>query len=129
MKTQNRTRTFALALLLFVGCAMAIVWSMVRGYGSVYFFPVFFLVGLGVPFVFELIGGSRRAFRLGLAASALALLAMNFRGHELAGFAPRVLDWSYLYAGAAGLLLAWIVQRVYRHAVPRHGATPRRGAG
>ncbi|HBK45365.1 MAG TPA: hypothetical protein DDZ67_02795 [Xanthomonadaceae bacterium] len=119
----NRTRSLALAFFAFVAVFAAIVWFLVRPYGSAYFFPVHFLVGLGLPFLFYAIGASRAWFWLGLAATALALAWLNLGAHDAGGLAPRTLDWSHVCGGALGLLLAWGVHYLYRRMRPPHHAS------
>lgn len=62
----NRTRLLALGLFAFLGTFAAIVWYLMRPYGSVYFFPVHFLIGAALPFLIYAIGGTRRWFWIGM---------------------------------------------------------------
>lgn len=116
----NRTRALASGMFVFVAVFAAIVWYLVRPYGSVYFFPVHFLIGLGLPFLFYAIGATGGWFRVGLVATAVLLAAFNVWGHEAGAAAPRVMDWSNVFAGLVGLVLAWGVQRIQARARPPH---------
>lgn len=114
------TRSLALGLFAFVGIFAAIVWYLVRPYGGVYFFPVHFLVALGLPFGIYAIGASRGWFWLGLAVTAGVLVWLNLWGHDAGGLAPRTLDWSHVWAGVLGLALAFGIEQVYRRVRPPH---------
>lgn len=116
----NQTRLFALGLFAFLGSFAAIVWYLMRPYGTAYFFPVHFLIGAALPFGFYAIGGTRLWFRIGIGVTALVLLWFNFWGHDANGAAPRLLDWTHFAAGAVGLVGAWAVQLVYRNVRPPH---------
>ena len=49
VKTQ--TRLLALGLFAFLGLFGAIIWYLMRPYGTAYFFPVHFLIGAALPFL------------------------------------------------------------------------------
>lgn len=76
----NQTRLFALGLFAFLGSFAAIVWYLMRPYGTAYFFPVHFLIGAALPFGFYAIGGTRLWFWIGIGVTALVLLWFNFWG-------------------------------------------------
>ncbi|MFS8374169.1 hypothetical protein JH314_22190 [Xanthomonas campestris] len=118
VKTQ--TRLLALGLFVFLGLFGAIIWYLMRPYGTAYFFPVHFLIGAALPFLIYDIGATRLWFWLGMIVTAIVLLWFNFWGHDANGAAPRVLDWSHFAAGAIGLASAWAVQLLYRRARPPH---------
>ncbi|MDR6675477.1 hypothetical protein [Xanthomonas sp. 1678] len=115
-----KTRALSLGFFVFVAAFAAILWFLVRPYGAVYFFPVHFLVGLGLPFLFYALGASRVWFLLGLAATAIVLVVLNVWGDELGGAAPRVFDWAHGFAGLLGLVLAYGVFRMSSRARQRH---------
>lgn len=119
----NRTRGLALGFFVFVAVFAVIVWMLVRPYGTAYFFPVHFLVGLGLPFLFYAIGGRTRWFWVGWTITALALVWLNIAGHDAGGVAPRSMDWSQVWAGAIGLGLAAAVRNIYRRVRPPHHAS------
>jgi hypothetical protein len=119
----TRTRALALGFFAFVAVFAVLVWFLVRPYGSAYFFPVHFLVGLGLPFLLYATGASQAWFRAGLVVTALVLVWLNLGGHDAGGLAPRVLDWSQVAAGALGLVLAWGVHHLYRRVRPPHHAS------
>lgn len=121
----NRTRALALGFFVFVAVFAAIIWCLVRPYGGVYFFPVHFLAGLGVPFLFYAIGANRVWFGVGLVVAAVALVVLNLWGHEAGGLAPRVFDWAQGVAGVLGLVLAFGVFRISTQARHRHGPSRR----
>ncbi|MCC4587902.1 hypothetical protein JWH11_02675 [Xanthomonas melonis] len=117
---KNQTRLLALGLFVFLGTFAAIVWSLMRPYGTAYFFPVHFLIGAGLPFLIYAIGATRLWFWLGMVVTAGVLLWFNLWGHDLDGAAPRLLDWSHFAAGAVGMAGAFAVQLLYRRARPPH---------
>ncbi|MFA4342348.1 hypothetical protein P2B78_20285 [Xanthomonas perforans] len=119
----NQTRLLALGLFVFLGTFAAIVWYLMRPYGTAYFFPVHFLIGAALPFLIYAIGGTRLWFCMGMGITALVLLWFNLWGHDANGAAPRVLDWSHFAAGVVGLAGAWAVQLIYRNARPPHRAS------
>ncbi len=116
----ERVRALALGLFVFAAVAAAIVWFVVRPYGSQYFFPVYFLLAFGVPFAFYAIGASHGWLLGGMLVTAVGLVWLNLWGYRADGVAPRTLDWSNALAGLTGLALAWGVQRMQSRARRRH---------
>ncbi|MBB5877845.1 MULTISPECIES: hypothetical protein [Xanthomonas] len=115
-----KTRALSLGLFVFVAVFAAIVWSLLRPYGSVYFFPVHFLVGLGLPFLFYALGANRAAFLAGLGLTAIVLVLFNLWGDQAGGLGPRVFDWAHAVAGGLGMLLAYGVFRLSTRVRQRH---------
>ncbi|KAB7780723.1 MULTISPECIES: hypothetical protein [Xanthomonas] len=115
-----KTRALSLGLFAFVAVFAAIVWSLLRPYGSVYFFPVHFLVGLGLPFLFYALGANRAAFLAGLGLTVIVLVLFNLWGDQVGGIGPRVFDWAHAVAGILGMLLAYGVFRLSTRVRQRH---------
>lgn len=113
----RRSRLLALTFFAGVAIIMAAILKIVRPYNGLYFFPVYFLVGLSAPFLVVGIGGKPRWFWVGMVLGGVSMLGLNF---YLDDITPIQSNWSHLGCGIFGLILAASIHLLYHNMRIKH---------
>ena len=113
----QRSRFLALTFFASVAIIMILVWRVVRPYNELYFFPVYFLVGLSAPFLVVGIGGRPGWFWVGMILGGASLLWLNFFSSDISVIQS---NWAHLGCGMFGLILAASVHLLYHSMRVKH---------
>jgi len=109
---EKKTQYFALCFFL-IGCVLVAILQFTVGlYFTSHYFVAHFMLGLFLPFLFYSMGGTNLSFWIGIIITSIFHFGYEFWEDQLTRnvYSP---DWDQIFSGGIGLVVAWIVFRVW----------------